>query len=375
MFAGLALYNIATISNLTSESFVRDNGERKMRVMTENPMGRQRSGWRYKLYRAGRGIQRNWGLYLLLLPAVVLLFCFNYLPMYGVQIAFRDSSLEALEVSYENGVNTFDTAEIYGDGRSERVVGEAARRIGREKVRIISKVFKPSMSHDKMIKACEDSLQRLGTDYLDVYFLHYPVAEEEVTIQERMETMEELKKAGKIRAIGLSNFSLEEMKAAMRFGQVDVIQPCYSLLWRYDEALLEFSRKQEISVIPYSTLAQGLLTGKYQKGAVFTDGRARAALFQPENYDRCLEVTDVLSQISAKYGKTPAQGAIAWLLQTPGITAPIVGAKNGRQAQENLKAAGWQFSKEDYDVIDRASRRFMEGLPHYTLFFNTETTN
>lgn len=226
-----------------------------------------------------------------------------------------------------------------------------------------------------MIKACEDSLQRLGTDYLDVYFLHYPVAEEEVTIQERMETMEELKKAGKIRAIGLSNFSLEEMKAAMRFGQVDVIQPCYSLLWRYDEALLEFSRKQEISVIPYSTLAQGLLTGKYQKGAVFTDGRARAALFQPENYDRCLEVTDVLSQISAKYGKTPAQGAIAWLLQTPGITAPIVGAKNGRQAQENLKAAGWQFSKEDYDVIDRASRRFMEGLPHYTLFFNTETTN
>ena len=190
-----------------------------------------------------------------------------------------------------------------------------------------------------------------------------------------IKAMEELKKAGKIRAIGLSNFSLEEMKAAMKFGQVDVIQPCYSLLWRYDEALLEFSRKQEISVIPYSTLAQGLLTGKYQKGAVFTDGRARAALFQPENYDRCLEVTDVLSQISAKYGKTPAQGAIAWLLQTQGITAPIVGAKNGRQAQENLKAAGWQFSKEDYDVIDRASRRFMEGLPHYTLFFNTETTN
>ena len=236
---------------------------------------------------------------------------------------------------------------------------------------------------DRMILRVRDNgrgmslkqVEEMNQKFSQPYFLHYPVAEEEVTIQERMETMEELKKAGKIRAIGLSNFSLEEMKAAMKFGQVDVIQPCYSLLWRYDEALLEFSRKQEISVIPYSTLAQGLLTGKYQKGAVFTDGRARAALFQPENYDRCLEVTDVLSQISAKYGKTPAQGAIAWLLQTQGITAPIVGAKNGRQAQENLKAAGWQFSKEDYDVIDRASRRFMEGLPHYTLFFNTETTN
>ena len=102
------------------------------------------------------------------------------------------SSLEALEVSYENGVNTFDTAEIYGDGRSERVVGEAARRIGRDKVRIISKVFKPSMSHDKMIKACEDSLQRLGTDYLDVSFLHYPVAEEAVLTVEALGIQVEL---------------------------------------------------------------------------------------------------------------------------------------------------------------------------------------
>ena len=101
----------------------------------------------------------------------------------------------------------------------------------------------------------------------------------------------------------------------------------------------------------------------------------RDSFNRPNLFYRTREKTDVLSQISAKYGKTPAQGAIAWLLQTQGITAPIVGAKNGRQAQENLKAAGWQFSKEDYDVIDRASRRFMEGLPHYTLFFNTETTN
>lgn len=286
-----------------------------------------------------------------------------------------ESSLEALRVSYENGVNTFDTAEIYGSGRSERVVGEAARRIGRDKVKIISKVFKPSMDHDKMVKACEDSLSRLGTDYLDVYFLHYPIPEEEVSIQERMETMTELKKAGKIRAIGLSNFFLEEMKAAMEYGQVDVIQPCYSLLWRYDEELLKFSLENDIAVIPYSTLAQGLLTGKYQKGATFTDGRSRAALFQPENYDRALEVTQVLKEISAKYGKTPAQGAIAWLLQAPGITAPIVGAKNGKQAAENIQASGWQFSEEDYAAIDRASREFTEGLPHYTLFFNTNTAD
>ena len=154
-----------------------------------------------------------------------------------------------------------------------------------------------------------------------------------------------------------------------------MIQPCYSLLWRYDEELLKFSRENDIAVIPYSTLAQGLLTGKYKKGATFTDGRSRAALFQPENYDRALEVTEVLAGISAKYGKTPAQGAIAWLLQTPGVTAPIVGAKNGKQAAENIQASGWQFSPEDYEAIDRASREFTEGLPHYTLFFNTNTAD
>ena len=99
-------------------------------------------------------------------------------------------------------------------------------------------------------------------------------------------------------------------------------------------------------------------------GIVSTNMITMQAWFDP--------LTDILFR---PFIKTPAQGAIAWLLQTQGITAPIVGAKNGRQAQENLKAAGWQFSKEDYDVIDRASRRFMEGLPHYTLFFNTETTN
>ena len=145
-----------------------------------------------------------------------------------------ESSLEALQVSYENGVNTFDTAEIYGSGRSERVVGEAARRIGREKVKIISKVFKPSMAHDKMVKACEDSLSRLGTDYLDVYFLHYPIPEEEVSIQERMETMTELKKAGKIRAIGMSTHNPRVALLAAKSGVVDVIMfsvnPAYDLL-------------------------------------------------------------------------------------------------------------------------------------------------
>lgn len=284
-----------------------------------------------------------------------------------------ESSLEALRVSYENGVNTFDTAEIYGSGRSERVVGEAARRIGREKVKIISKVFKPSMAHDKMVKACEDSLSRLGTDYLDVYFLHYPIPEEEVSIQERMETMTELKKSGKIRAIGLSNFSLEEMKAAMKYGQVDVIQPCYSLLWRFiDRDILPFCLEHEIAVVPYSPLGQGILTGSMAKGHTFREGDSRknTPLFAPENFERALQVTEKVKEVAAKYHKTPAQTAIRWVAQTPGMTAPIVGARNRKQAEDNFGAAGWELAEEDMRILDEASRRFTDTLPRYRTLFD-----
>ena len=106
------------------------------------------------------------------------------------------------------------------------------------------------MAHDKMVKACEDSLSRLGTDYLDVYFLHYPIPEEEVSIQERMETSDGAEESGEDPRHWSFQLLLEEMKAAMEYGQVDVIQPCYSLLWRYDEELLKFSRENDIAVIP-----------------------------------------------------------------------------------------------------------------------------
>ena len=279
----------------------------------------------------------------------------------------KQAALWALEAGYRH----IDTAKAY---HNEDAVGEAIKESGidRKELFITTKLWNQDMRDHTQRENIEKSLEYLQTDYLDLLLIHWPVAG---VYKESWKIMEEFYKEGKIRAIGLSNFSIEEMKAAMKYGDVDVIQPCYSLLWRYDEDLVKFSAENNVSVIPYSTLAQGLLTGKYKKDAVFTDGRAKAALFQPENYNRCLEVTDVLSEVSAKYGKTPAQGAIAWLLQTPGITAPIVGAKNGKQAEENIQASGWKFSEEDYEIINAASKKFTDSLPNYTLFFNTETAD
>jgi len=301
----------------------------------------------------------------------IILGCWAMGGGYFGDAADRDS-IEAVRASFELGVNTFDTAEVYGRGHSERVLGKALEGIDRDKYVISSKVFKHNMRHDLLIRACEQSLRNLKTDYLDIYFLHYPV--DNVPIGESMEAMLELKERGLIRAIGLSNFSLEQQKEAMKYGPVDVIQPCYSLLWRYhDKDLLPFCIENGVGIVPYSPLAQGLLTGKYKKTDVFTDGRSRAALFQPENYQRCLEVTEAVREVSARHGKTPAQGAINWLLMTPGITAPIVGARNAVQARENIGATGWRFTDEEYAEIDEASRKFTDSLPRYALFFSTET--
>ena len=140
-------------------------------------------------------------------------------------------STAAINAALENDINTFDTAYCYGRGHSEEVLGKALKG-KREDCVVISKLWKTFMEKDAALKACDDSLKRLQTDYMDVYFIHYP-SDTGVPIGETMEAMNKMKEQGKIRAIGLSNFSLAQMKEAMQYGQIDVIQPCYSLLWRF----------------------------------------------------------------------------------------------------------------------------------------------
>lgn len=279
-------------------------------------------------------------------------------------------SVSAIKKALEIGVQTFDTAELYGKGRAEQVLGEALQGADRESYVLISKAWTDHYERDAMRTACEDSLRRLKSDYLDVYFLHYPP--KGISMEEAVDNIMRLKGAGLIRAVGVSNFSLEQLKEAQRFGEIDVIQPCYSLLWRYiDRDVLPYCREQGIGVIPYSTLAQGLLTGKLTRDTVFSDGRQRAALFQPGVYEKALQVTEAMKPIAERYGKTLSQTALNWLICTPGITAPIVGGSSERHVQDNAGAAGWVLSPEDYAAIDEASRAFTDQMPEYELFFNT----
>ncbi len=274
-------------------------------------------------------------------------------------------SLDALRESIAGGVNTLDTAEVYGPGsRAEAVMGQVVSEVGRENVVIMSKVGTRNMAHIQ--EHFEDSLKRLNTDYLDVYFLHHPVSNDEVHIRDRMAAMMKLKKEGRIKAIGVSNFSIEQTKEAMEYGDVDIIQPCFNLLWRWELPLIEFCRDHGIGVVTYSSLAQGLLTNSLTLENRPTDSRRGSFMFLPGNYEKSMQMRDLLGTISAKYGKTAAQGAIKYLQQYDGVTAPIVGALNGKEAKENADNSNWEFTPEDFKTIDDASKAIQDSLenPH-----------
>ena len=285
-----------------------------------------------------------------------------------------EATIDAVHADMEIGLNTFDTAEIYGGGHSEDVLGEALKGYKREDYVLIGKAWTTHYSKDEMENALEISMKRMNTDYLDVYFLHYPPYwgnSNPVSIEEAVTNISDLKKKGKIRGIGISNFNMEEMLEAQKHGQIDVIQPGYNLLWRYiDRDIFPYCRENNIAVISYSSLAQGLLTGALKKDSVVTDGRSKSVLFQPGTYEKCLEVTEFLVPIAAKYEVTVPQLVISWMVNTPGLTAPIVGNSNREQIFENAKALEFSLSKEDYDAIDARSKQFIDSVPEFELNFN-----
>lgn len=281
-----------------------------------------------------------------------------------------DDSIAVLRSAYERGINTIDTAYIYGKGHSERVVAKALSDV-RKNCIYITKLWTTYMEKDQVQPALEQAMERLATDYIDVFFIHYP--SETVPISDTMGELMRLKKEGRIRAIGVSNFSLEQMKEALEYGDIDVIQPCYSLLWRFiDEDILPFCAEHNIAVIPYSPLGQGILTGKMNPDYKFADGDARPGtpLFSPENYINALAVTDEVAAVASRYGRTPAQTAINWIIQTKGMTAPIVGARNVSQSHDNIGATGWTLSEEDYRYLDMVSKKFAYALPKYKSLFD-----
>jgi len=271
-----------------------------------------------------------------------------------------DISIKAMGTAFDLGINLFDTAEVYGDGHSEEVLGKALKGI-RDRVLIATKVFSNHLKAEDVRKALEGSLRRLKTDYVDLYQIHWP--NDKVPLEETMGALVALQQEGKIRSIGVSNFNVAQMEEASRYGRIDSLQPPYSLFWRHIEKdILPYCAANQIGVIAYSPLAQGLLTGKFNRDnrPQKPDVRAHNVLFQGEVYEHCLEAVEEIRKIAQAHHQTVGNAAINWLLAQKGMTSAIIGARTPEQVKENVGASGWSLSEEEKSLMDRLGRRVME---------------
>jgi len=277
-----------------------------------------------------------------------------------------EAVIAAMQAALASGITAFDTAEVYGNGHSEQVVGQALADV-RDRVVLATKVFANHLKYQQVIEACDRSLKNLQTDYIDLYQIHWPAGSfksEMVPIAETMEALNALKQQGKIRAIGVSNFSRDQLAEAMQYGRIDSLQPPYNLFWRgVEQDLMPYCVEQNISIIAYSPLAQGLLTGRFGPDHQFEDGdvRAKNKLFKGEAYDRAQAALAQLRPIADHYGCTLGQLAIAWLIAQP-QTSAIVGARKSEQATQNAQAANLQLTQADLDAIDAIGRTVTDHL-------------
>ena len=288
----------------------------------------------------------------------------------------RNEAIGAIRVSYSLGVTSIDTAPIYGQGTSEEIVGEAIRGIPRDKVQILTKygmrwdlkkgdfAFSSKKNNgenidiykyagkESIIKECEDSLKRLGTDYIDLYQIHWP--DSTTPIAESMEAVSRLIEQGKVRYAGVCNYDAAQMAEAGKYITLASDQVPYSMVKRGIEAeLIPYCLDNNRSILAYSPLERGLLTGKIRPGHVFAPGdhRKDVSFFKAENLQRTDEFLEMLKPLAAEKRLTLGQLVILWTLQQPGITITLVGARNSEQAIENAKAIDSTLNKEEVGII------------------------
>lgn len=276
-------------------------------------------------------------------------------------------TIKAIRAAFEAGITTVDTAEVYGDGHSEQIVGEALSDV-RDQVIYATKVFANHLKYDQVIEACERSLKNLKTDYIDLYQIHWPSGSfnsEKVPIEETMKALNDLKTQGKIRAIGVSNFSRSQLEEAAQYGRIESLQPPYSLFWRQVEKdLMPYCQEQNISILAYSPLAQGLLTGKFGLNHQFAEGdhRSKNKLFaNKDHYQRVQTALEQLRPIAERYQCSLGQLAIAWLIAQPQTNA-IVGVRNAEQTEQNANAGNLKITPEDLAEIDNIGRTVTDHL-------------
>jgi aryl-alcohol dehydrogenase-like predicted oxidoreductase len=268
--------------------------------------------------------------------------------------------MESIRAGLDAGINWIDTAEVYGNGRSEELVGVAVED-RRDEVVLATKIAPEAsgVGAEEVRMGCEASLKRLNTDRIDLYQIHWP--SHSVPMEETWAAMAALVDDGLVRAIGLSNFDREQIERCERIRHVDSLQPHFSLLHSQNRGLVKWCGEQGIGVVAYGPLAFGLLTGVITAESRFDrrDWRSGHAgmgyypeLFAPGRLERSLAVVDGLRPIAERLGITLSQLALAWVIHQPGVTAAIAGSRNPEHVRENAAAGDMQLDRATLEEIE-----------------------
>lgn len=274
-----------------------------------------------------------------------------------------DEAIAAIIAAIDAGLNWIDTAPIYGCGHSEELVGQALRKMSQKPLiatkcgirwdRNRCKI--PWLKPDSVEQECHESLKRLGIDTIDLYQMHRPEPEED--IEWAWETMARLWEQGKVRYLGVSNCTIEQMQRLSRIAPIHSVQPLYSMIHREIEPeLLDYCKEHHIGVIPYSCMGRGLLTGKFDHKRLANlapdDHRHRYPDFQEPRFSATLELVNGLQEIAEYDNRTVAQVAIAWTLYHPAVTSAIVGARRPEQILETVQAGDYELSQDQMQHIN-----------------------
>lgn len=295
----------------------------------------------------------------------------------------RNDAVEAIRAAYDVGVTSIDTAPIYGQGTSEEIVGEAIKGIPREKVQVLTKfgmrwnlakgdfafaskdnngkaidIYKYA-GKESVIKECEESLRRLGTDYIDLYQIHW--ADSTTPINETFEAVAKLIEQGKVRHAGVCNYNAAQMAEAEKTLELASNQVPYSMVNRgIEEETLPYCTGHNKAVLAYSPLERGLLTGKITPGYQFQPGDHRASHkhFQSEFIERTNKLLQKIKPIADEKGATLSQLVLRWTVERPGITIALAGARNAVQSVQNAKAMDFGLTPQEFDFIHKVVNEF-----------------
>src|SRR5690606_2227768 len=284
-------------------------------------------------------------------------------------------SIEAIQAYIDNGVTSIDTAPIYGFGYSEELVGKAIKKYDRSRVQILTKfgmvwdmekgdyafdgtdnqgnlkkVYRYG-GYERALRDVEQSLNRLQTDYIDLIQLHWP--DSTTPIEETMRAMEKMLQDGKVRAIGVCNYNAAQLKEAEQTVKLASNQVPYSMLKRdIEKEVVPYCLENNLSVIAYSPMERGLLTGKYATMQTLAEGDHRNHYFKRFDFAAVKRLTDNLADLAAKYNATTAQLVLAWTFHQPAVAAALAGARNAKQAEENAKAMSISITEDDLKLIE-----------------------